>query len=555
MDLDFKDRTFSFLKLKKKKMRRRVLFFSFIFIIFASFLSYKDHSSLKKIKKAEDLLVSGKIIKCLDLLEDQGTPFFRRSSFRELKGVVNLILNNTNKGKEILSGTTPGRSSVGSEKILAFMSDNCYYRPLEIYSALLPENSDYVKFYKIVSATSLYSQEESEKRIRNFDPKEHDKYFKYLEILKSINKKVREGRIEFAFDRNGEALASFDIKTGKCISMVPGIDFSDFDKDLRMGLKYIRLSINKNIQLKLHKLFKNYFGSFVLNDLEDGSIVASYSKPFKKRTGNAALTDEYEPGSIIKLITLFSYFNSTGVRIFPFNCIGYTSYDGKIFYDWIRHGILQSPEMALSRSCNIAFAEMGIKTGKEKIFSTLEGFMFNSKPVRDGIFQFKFGKFISEFNGERDLANISIGLDHISITTIHSAIISSIIAQNGNIIFPYIIMSNQNVFGLGYYNHTTAYKTVFLNNRYFEDVKLGMRKVTTDTDGTGRRAKVDFMDIGIKTGTAGEKSKGLDSILTGFFPFEKPKYSFAFRLEHGGKAEYNGALFLKRFLKEFYNRK
>ena len=181
-------------------------------------------------------------------------------------------------------------------------------------------------------------------------------------------------------------------------------------------------------------------------------------------------------------------------------------------------------------------------------------FMFNSEPADDRIFQFRFGRFSSEDRGERALANLSIGLEHISVTTIHSAIISSIIAQNGNIIFPYIIMSNQNIFNLGYYNHTPENKKIYLNNRFFEDIKSGMREVTIDPKGTGRRASVDFMDIGLKTGTAGEKSKGLDSVLTGFFPFGKPRYSFAFRLEHGGKAEYNGALFLRKFLKAFHEK-
>jgi len=180
--------------------------------------------------------------------------------------------------------------------------------------------------------------------------------------------------------------------------------------------------------------------------------------------------------------------------------------------------------------------------------------MFNSTAAIDGKFKFGFGKFVHNNGSRRSLANLSIGLEHISITTIHSAILSSILAQNGNIIFPYFIMSNQNIFGLGYYNHSPEYRQIFLNNRFFEDVKSGMRKVTTDSEGTGRRALVDFMDIGLKTGTAGKKAGGFDSVLTGFFPFGKPKYSFAFRLEHGGKAEYKGALFLKKFLKSFYGK-
>ncbi len=554
MDLDFKDRTFSFLKLKKKKLRRKIVFFLFIFLLMAVFLFYKDHSAYKKVKKAEGFLLTGEILKCSILIDKDSSSFFRRSSFNDLEGILNLIGDNIEKGKSILTKSKPGRSSINSEKVLAYLSDNCFYKQLDIYSSLLPEDNDFVRFYRIVSDTSLYRADESGRKIKEFEPEDPDTYSKHLSILKEINHKVKRGKIEFIYDRDGEALASYDIEQDKCISLIPGINFDNFNNSLRNGIEYIKLSIDKDVQLKLHRLFNKYYGSFVLTDLEDGSIIAAYSKPFNGNDDNTALTGEYEPGSIIKLMTLFTYFNSKTERIFPFNCIGYTSYDGKIFYDWIRHGILQSPEKALSHSCNIAFSEMGIKSGAEKIHKVLENFMFNSEPSDDGIFQFRFGRFSSEDHGERALANISIGLEHISITTIHSAIISSIIAQNGNIIFPYIIMSNQNIFNLGYYNHNPENKKIYLNNRFFENIKSGMKEVTTDPKGTGRRAKVDFMDIGLKTGTAGEKSKGLDSVLTGFFPFEKPRYSFAFRLEHGGKAEYNGALFLRKFLKAFYEK-
>jgi len=555
MDLDFKDRTFSFLKLKKKKLRRKIVFFLFIFLVLVVFLFYKDHSAYKKVRKAENFLLTGEILKCRNLLDKEGSSFFRRSSFNELKGILNLLSNNPDRGKKILAKGAPGKSSVRPEKVLAYLSDNCFYRQLDIYSSLLPGDSDLVRFYRIVSDTSLYRADDSERKIREFEPVDPDIYSKHISILKEINRKVKKGKIEFIFDRDGEALALYDIKQDKCISIIPGMNFDNFNNSLRNGIKYIRLSLDRDVQLKLHKLFNKYSGSFVITDLEDGSIIAAYSKPFNGNDSNTALNREYEPGSIIKVLTMFAYFNSAAETIFPFNCIGYTSYDGKIFYDWIRHGKLPSPEKALSRSCNIAFAEMGIKAGSEKIHTVLENFMFNSEPSADGVFKFRFGRFSSEDRGERGLANLSIGLEHISVTTIHSAIISSIIAQNGNIIFPYIVMSNQNIFDLGYYNHIPENKKIYLNNRYFEDIKSGMRKVTTDPDGTGRRASVDFMDIGLKTGTAGEKSKGLDSVLTGFFPFEKPRYSFAFRLEHGGKAEYKGALFLRSFLKSFYGEK
>ena len=54
MDLDFKDRTFSFLKLKKKKLRRKIFFLSFILFFLILFLLYRDQSAFKSIRKAEE---------------------------------------------------------------------------------------------------------------------------------------------------------------------------------------------------------------------------------------------------------------------------------------------------------------------------------------------------------------------------------------------------------------------------------------------------------------------------------------------------------------------
>ncbi len=553
MDLDFKDRTFSFLKLRKKRIRRRITFISVVFVTIIVLLFFKDRSALSAIRKAEDSLLRGRIDESSRILNKLGNPFFRRSEFKELRGVLKLITNNIELGEKLLSEISPGNSALRSNLILSYLSDNCEYQALDIYSSHLPEN-DTVRFFRIVSDTSLYRAEESERKIKNFKRKKDKKFSEQLSIIKKINNQIKSGEIEFIFDRNGKAIASFDITSNKIRALIPGIFFNDFEIDIKKGLKFTRLSIDSEIHQKLDNIFKGNFGTFILVDHEDGGIIATYSKPYDKTDLNTALYETYEPGSVIKLITMFSYLKSKKGNIFPFFCKGFTVYDNKIFYDWKKHGNLDSPMSALARSCNIAFAEMGIVTGERNIHETLKNFMFNSEPVTDYNFKFGFGNFRKGESGKRAIANLSIGLENISVSTFHSAVISSIFAQGGNIISPYLVMSKRNLFDLAFYNHSPVYKKIYQGSRFFEDIKLAMRKVTTDNKGTGRRARVDFMEIGIKTGTSGNKKIGLDSVITGFFPYEKPRYSFAFRLEHGGKAEFKGALFLKKFLKVFYGK-
>ena len=79
-----------------------------------------------------------------------------------------------------------------------------------------------------------------------------------------------------------------------------------------------------------------------------------------------------------------------------------------------------------------------------------------------------------------------------------------------------------------------------------------MIEVVENENGTARRARMEAVRIAAKTGTAGSSQNGLDAIVIGFFPVEKPDYAFALRLEGGGKAEFNGAYVLRDFLKLLY---
>lgn len=142
----------------------------------------------------------------------------------------------------------------------------------------------------------------------------------------------------------------------------------------------------------------------------------------------------------------------------------------------------------------------------------------------------------------------------IAITTLHSALISAFVAQNGSIYSPFLIKNIKNVLHLGFYNHPVKIINAGKDDRVFQKVKQAMMTVVGSEAGTGRRAKVDFVDIAAKTGTGGEQRTGYDAILTGFFPAEKPHYAFAFILQGAGKAEKEGALFLKDFLISFYKR-
>ncbi|MCK4766133.1 MAG: hypothetical protein KAW12_28300, partial [Candidatus Aminicenantes bacterium] len=335
------------------------------------------------------------------------------------------------------------------------------------------------------------------------------------------------------------------------------------------GIRYYKLTIHRDIQEKLHRLFRGYHGSFLLLDLSNGSIAAAYSKPLnkKKMAPNAVFFEEYEPASIIKVLTLFAYLKHDGGDLFPLDCKGNIRLSGKTFYDWIAHGRVSSYDEALAVSCNIAFARMGLKTGADKLTGVLEKFYFNSENFRDLFLDFKTGTLKRDIAGDFHLAKLSVGLSNnneksrsrgerlVTTTTFHSALTAAFIAHDGAIYAPHLIENIKNLLNLGFYSHQKKLLEIFKENMIFLKIKEAMKAVVTSPGGTGRRSRVDFVETAVKTGTGGERRAGYDAILTGFFPAGKARYAFAFRLQRAGKAELKGALFLKDFLKSFYNRK
>ena len=196
---------------------------------------------------------------------------------------------------------------------------------------------------------------------------------------------------------------------------------------------------------------------------------------------------------------------------------------------------------------------MGLRAGFKSLALTLNSFYFNSDGFKDIFLHFETGSYNKNLTDNYALANLSVGLNEINITTFHSALLALIISQNGSIYRPHIVKNIKNILNLGFYNHQPEIIKVTNHHPAYIKINRAMIGAVENPNGTGRHSKVDFVRTAIKTGTAGKKKVGLDSIIIGFFPAEKPEYAFAFRLERAGKAEIKGAYFLKRFLTRFYN--
>ncbi len=375
---------------------------------------------------------------------------------------------------------------------------------------------------------------------------------KALRLLDKVNEQLASGRIAYVFDRRGQPLAEYDNRSGVSRSLVPGFSVADFVPSLQEGLRFFILGLDGSIQQKVHRLFNPYFGTFLLLDLEEGAILSAYSKSRQPQSPNPVFSDLYEPGSIVKVITLLGYLGAGPTPLFPFTCKGAEIIGNKIFYDVLKHGVVEGAEQALAISCNLAFVRMGRSLGFAKLADTLGRFAFNGQDFSDLFITFRTGRFQSVGSDEYRLANLAVGLDELTLTTFHAALIAALVAQRGQVASPYLIDSVRNILNLGFVNHRVQVQRLLPAEWDFTTLQRAMAEVVASDKGTGRRARVAGVSLALKTGTAGSRAQGLDAVVIGFFPLEKPQYAFAVRLEGAGRAEFNGAFFVRDFLRSFY---
>lgn len=562
MAIDYKGVSFSFEKIRKIKRLKRIRIIGIVVVIILAYILVINFLDWGKIKNIQELLLEDKIDGAAARLKKIHPSLFHPQTKKELKALIHLFSDEYSKAADILNTLGDGPTSVAFEKFLNYFADRAEYRELGIYTDYLIKKSEKIEkggellFYKALYKTGVFDFQQSVETIGLMPPALRKKNEKALALVNKTNKRLQAGKIDYIFDINGSPLAYYDMAKKRTVSRAPGINFAAFSTDFEKSIKFYRLTLDMTVQQKIHRLFRDFNGTFLLLNLSDSSIAAAYSKPIDKKKANinTVISETYEPGSILKLLTMFAClkFPEKVNGMFPFQCKGRWQMGKKVFYDWTTHNKVETCEDALAVSCNLAFAGIGVRIGVKKLGDIFNRFYFNSGPLKDLFLTFKTGNYNTSTAGDYRLANLSVGLNEVSITTFHSALISAVISQNGSIYDPHLIMNKKNLLDLGFYNHNLRLIDIFKENTIFFKIKSAMAQVVEGPGGTGRRSKVDFVKVALKTGTAGDKKLGLDAVLTGFFPVDKPQYAFAFRLERGGRAEWNGARFLKNFLTVFY---
>ncbi|HDP94176.1 MAG TPA: hypothetical protein ENN40_02320 [Candidatus Aminicenantes bacterium] len=547
MVLDYRNTRFSFNQVRKRRRQQRIRWLAALVLLTGLTLLIVRGVQYRRFHCVQEDLLAGKI-STTTIMQENSRPLFTAAAMAELQALSHLLEGGLRKGEEDLRACTHS-GIVASRRFLDRMVDLGRYASLGLYLDFLQKHRSPSPFHRMLYFTARYRPEDARRIAAGLAPQSRSEYAKALHILETIWKELDKGRIACIHDYSGKILGEFEPATATIHSRVPGLDLSSFSKELEKGLRFFTLTLDARLQLDIADLFADYHGSCIILNPKNNAILAAFSKPVEPSQKNCAWKEQYEPGSVIKVLTYLCYSQSPDPQLFPLECRGNINVEKRIFYDWTRHGTVDSAETALVVSCNVAYARMGLFVGAEDLTRTLKEFQFNSRPLKDRCLQFQLGVFKSPPLSLRRLADLSVGLEEIRITTLHCALLAATISQSGSMASPHLIATEKNILKLGIFHHTSKPLVQISGSRSFAQLKDTMVRVIREPRGTGHRAWLpDGPVTAAKTGTAGNPALGLDAVMMGFLPAGRPAFAFAFRLERGGKAEINGARVLKALI-------
>ncbi|MCS7259047.1 MAG: penicillin-binding protein 2 [candidate division WOR-3 bacterium] len=323
------------------------------------------------------------------------------------------------------------------------------------------------------------------------------------------------------------------------------------------------LTIDLDIQQIAYQLLKKYVdnlqaikGSVIVLNCEDGAVLALADYPdfdpnspylfpqdYWKIT---AITDEFEPGSVYKLIICATALQSEQMDLLlsqKYNTSsGYITIGGKKIKDVHNNGILNFEDIFI-KSSNIGVSLLTLQITPDEFYQMEKKFGFGT---RLGI------ELPGEAKGFIDrpekltplrFANNAFG-QGIRTTLLQLASAYLAIANDGVLLKPYIVKSIVNNNKIIYYGKKEIIRRV-LSEKQSKMIKTILSKVVQE--GTGRQAAIPGYEVCGKTGTAQKlepngkysNSKSIMSFI-GFFPKDDPKFLIAIMLDEPQKLRFAG---------------
>ncbi|KZL92921.1 stage V sporulation protein D [Clostridium magnum] len=239
-------------------------------------------------------------------------------------------------------------------------------------------------------------------------------------------------------------------------------------------------------------------------DLNNQLNISSNSKDVQKLWKNASVQDNFEPGSIFKVITSASALeNNIGLND-TYIDNGSIKIGNTVIHCWNLDGHgKQNFVDIIKNSCNVGFVELGLNLGKDKLIAFAQKMGFGEKTGIDlpgessGILR-NPGK-----TNDVDLATLAFG-QGVGVTQVQYMAAFNAIANGGTWIRPHVMKDIVHFDDKNKMVTDKIYSDYGKKNVFDANLASTLRQdlIKVVTEGVGQNAFVQGLDIAGKTGTA-----------------------------------------------------
>lgn len=334
--------------------------------------------------------------------------------------------------------------------------------------------------------------------------------------------------------------------------------------------KNIYLTIDANLQYKLEEIARDTMKTtqaecmmLLCSDAKTGEILSYISLPSSdlneynmstiEQTIDRPAMSAYEPGSVFKIFTVASFYDAGLINAnTSFLCDGV--YENRIRGGEVirikcldHHGWITARE-ALKYSCNDAIAQISDRANDESFLEMIRRLGFGKKTGIElpGETPGSVKDTNSRLWSARSKPTMSMGQE-ISVSALQMVQAASALANGGIPVKPTVIKRITNKDGTIAYEHSPEYKDRVFKESTAKYVLSCME--TTATSGTGSRARLRDISIGVKTGTAQMADKNGGYSQTDFlsnciaiFPVEEPQIVLYIVVEKAKGETYAGRI-------------
>ena len=355
------------------------------------------------------------------------------------------------------------------------------------------------------------------------------------------------------------------------------IDLQDKVKYEAAGSKYPGDNVYTTLDVTLQEVAFNALsarkGAVVVTNPKTGEILAMVSKPdfdpntiaddweklIEDKSPDAKLLNRatqgvYPPGSTFKIVTALAYIKAhpDDYNNFRYSCSGRFTYEGNSIscYHGENHGSVDFSS-AFAKSCNSAFANIGLSVDRKTFDKALSDLMFNSELPLTMNYA-KSNAVYDDSTTSADIMQLSIGQGTTSVSPIHMNMITCAIANDGILMKPYLVTEVKSETGKVVKTFSSEeYKRLMSNEE--ADILTGMMEQVVQS-GTATKLKGLSYTAAGKTGSAEFNSETSDSHawFTGFAPADDPEICVTIIVEDAGSGGSYAVPIAKRIFDAYF---